>query len=409
MPVPSRNIRIVYSVAAALIALTVLYAVDWHIGDFDVNSYHLTLDSRAFFVFLAVLPGFLAFVYHLVTVSERREQNRETVRQFYEFRKEWHETRAFEKNIALPAEATPGRPVSANAASVLLTAVFLFVALFAGYNSGNGADGMKYAGIGAYISVLYYMVPRIYASALSSRFLMTSALRSASAVALGWVLMTAGGSLITDAKITTAAVFLSGLFHSWAIDALRQRARKLFGQEEAQAAEVPLSVVKGVDDTASDLLSEYGVTSVQHLATAEPGDLCMRTLLPMDRITGWIDQAILICELERNISAARSLGIGGAVELVAAWLSSETAVLASLAQKASMDAAAITMIARNLSRQTTVRMLYKMRYGKDIPDAPQTFADEVAAEIAKDYSVVKIDDLTPIGRLVVKPQQEAQA
>jgi hypothetical protein len=403
--VPFINIVVVYGVAAAMIVLPFLYAIDWKIGDIHPTRYHLTLDTRAFFVFLSLLPGFLAFVYHLVTVRQRRDQNRQHVTAFYAFKQTWHGARDFEKGVALTTDATRG-PVSANAASALLTGVFLFVALFAGYNKGAGVEGMLYAGMGAYIAVLYTMVPRIYASALSSRFLMTSALRSASAVALGWVLMLAGGALVTESKVTTSVVFLSGVFHNWALDALRQRARKLFGQEEPESVEVSIAVIEGVDDTAADLLNEYGVTSVQHLATAEPGDLCERTLLPMDRVVDWIDQALLVAVLKRNIAGARAVCVRGAVELVAIYLDADGGpVLKTLAEKTNVSLETLTLTARDLSRHAMVRLIYKMRYGQEIPDAPQSMAGAVAATIAKDYDVVGLD-ANPIGRLAIKQQPQ---
>src|ERR1051325_6414712 len=236
--VPERNQLIVYAIAGILALFPLLYATDWKLDDLlHLNRYHVTLDDRAFFVFLAVLPGFLGFVYHLVTVFGRRRQNRDQIAAYYAFRRGQSSAGEFEKNLQLPPEATRG-PVSANAASALLTAVFLFVALFAGYNiNAPGVHGMKFAGIGAYIAVLYVMVPRIYASALSSRFLMNSALRSASAIALGFVISLAGSALFPSQNLDTVA-FLCGLFHIWAIDALRQRARKVFGQAEPAAVEV---------------------------------------------------------------------------------------------------------------------------------------------------------------------------
>ncbi len=390
----------VYLIAAVLTLLPFLYAIEWKLSDvWYWNPYVVTLDVRAFFVFLAVLPGALAFVYHLVTVSGRRERNHKLIEAFYQFRDQSSAARKFEKGLGPTPETTRG-PVSANAASALLTAVFLFVALLTGYNTGTGMDGVKFAGYGAYIAVLYVMVPRIYASALSSRFLMNSALRSASAIALGFVLSIGGAVLSANTQATNAVIFLSGLFHIWAIDALRQRARTVFGQATPEAAELPISIVQGIDDTSADLLSEYGVTSVQHLATADPGDLCERTLLPIDRVLGWIDQGILIQRLEGNIRGARSMGIGGASDVVAASLSEDAAaLLKSLAEKTNMTEAAVTMIAGQLSRQGMVRLIYKLRYGAELGAPPQS---DVATQIANTLVVVGLNDPQPIGWLQLR-------
>jgi hypothetical protein len=52
-------------------------------------------------------------------------------------------------------------------------------------SSTAGLLSVVYAGLGSYVAVLYFMISRIYASALSSRFLMTSAIATASAIVSG--------------------------------------------------------------------------------------------------------------------------------------------------------------------------------------------------------------------------------
>ena len=71
-------------------------------------------------------------------------------------------------------------PLGAISASLFLTGIFLLIAIFAGFEADpkqgiayNGVQGMMYAGLGAYVAVLYYMVARLYANALSSRFLLS--------------------------------------------------------------------------------------------------------------------------------------------------------------------------------------------------------------------------------------------
>jgi hypothetical protein len=137
--------------------------------------------------------------------------------------------------------------VGAIAASLFLTGIFLLIAVFAGCEVqeqkgaiANGVQGMMYAGLGSYVAVLYYMVARLYANALSPRFIVTSALRTASAVALGWVFGIVGvtafvgepaagaGGQGTAALAGNAVLFLVGLFHNIAIDcAARTRAEAL--------------------------------------------------------------------------------------------------------------------------------------------------------------------------------------
>ena len=91
------------------------------------------------------------------------------------------------------------------------------LAIFAGFEASdqrgtayNGVQGMMYAGLGAYVAVLYYMVGRLYANALSSRFLLTSALRTASAVVIGWVFGIVG--VATGLLQNAGGVVLGGAF-----------------------------------------------------------------------------------------------------------------------------------------------------------------------------------------------------
>src|SRR5207253_6607762 len=113
----------------------------------------------------------------------------------------------------------------------------------------------------------------------------------------------------TGALASNGVLFLIGLFHSSAIDMLRARAMKLFGRAEHDEDEIALTAIEGIDLTTADLLAEYGVGSVQHLATAEPGELSDRTLLPLDRILDWIDQAMLIrYRSEEHTSELQSRG-----------------------------------------------------------------------------------------------------
>jgi hypothetical protein len=277
-------------------------------------------------------------------------------------------------------------PTGAISAALLLTGIFLLIAVFAGYEASeqkgaaaNGVQGMMYAGLGAYVAALYYMVARLYANALSPRFVVTSALRTASAVALGWVFGIVGVTALvgepaagqggegTGALVGNAVLFLVGLFHNMAIDALRTRARKLFGSRAVDADEVSITAVEGIDDTTAELLTEHGVATIQHLATSEPGDLCDRTVLPLDRVIDWMDQALLIRYLRANISMARALGIRAATDLALVHMRNDTALLNSLAEKSGMPAAAIDHIARELREDYLVALIYELEQGVPFP------------------------------------------
>lgn len=356
------------------------------IGDVAISGVHLSdLDASGFFFSLGVLPGAIGIVYHVLLANARRSQGRELLDQYYAFRASRSAARPQDR-AGVTTDEGSSDPLGAIAASLFLTGIFLLIAVFAGYEAteqrgaaANGVQGMMYAGLGAYVAVLYYMVARLYANALSSRFLMTSALRTASAVALGWVFGIVGvtafaGVPAAGAEATTspalganAVLFLAGLFHNMAIDALRNRARKLFGSNASDADELALTSVEGVGDTTAELLSEHGVSSIQHLATSEPGELCDRTILPLDRVVDWIDQALLIRYLKGGITVARGIGIRAASDLAIVHMRGDSGLLGSLAEKTGLPPAAIEHIALELRANYTLGLVYEIQQGRPFP------------------------------------------
>jgi len=392
----------------AVILLALLFALFplVFIGDVSLRGVHLSdLDASGFFFSLGALPGAIAIIYHLLLANTRRAQGRELLEGYYKFRNTRESVRVQDSAIAVAGQ--DNSPVGAIAASLFLTGIFLLIAVFAGYETlsergatANGVQGMMYAGLGAYVAVLYYMVARLYANALSSRFIVTSALRTASAVALGWVFGIVGVTAFAGAPTAAGAagasspalagnavLFLVGLFHNMAIEALRSRAQKLFGAASMNANDVPLTAVEGIDDTTAELLAEHGVATIQHLATSEPGDLCDRTILPLDRVIDWIDQALLIRYLKMSITFSRGLGIRAATDLALVHMRGDTALLNSLAEKSGMPPAAIDHIARELREDYMCGLIYELEQGEEFPAstrkalaAPTLAATPAAAE-----------------------------
>jgi hypothetical protein len=179
-------------------------------------------------------------------------------------------------------------------------------------------NGFIFAALGAFVSVMWRMIKRINSNALTARFMFTAALRSAIAMMIG---LAAGqfdlfGFLNPNGPRETV-LFLTGLFTDWALDALRNRARTVFDPTASQTVDqLPLNMVDGLDDGVIDILDEIGIWDIEHLATCEAGELTLRTLYPFNRVADWIDQAVLINYLRRNIPAARDLGIRGAIDLM---------------------------------------------------------------------------------------------
>ena len=368
------------------------------VGDLELQGVHLSdLDASGFFFSLGILPGALGIVYHVLLANARRSQGRELLEQYYAFRSSRAGARAQDR-AAVTVDESSADPLGAVAASLFLTGIFLLIAVFAGYEAteqrgvaANGVQGMMYAGLGAYVAVLYYMVARLYANALSSRFLMSSALRTASAVALGWVFGIVGVTALTGAPAGTAdtsstgaltanaVLFLAGLFHNMAIESLRRRAQKLFGDERVSAEDLPLIAVEGIDDTTAELLAEHGVATVQHLSTSEPGDLCDRTILPLDRVVDWIDQALLMRYLKSGITVSRTIGIRAATDLCMIHMRGDTSLLGSLAEKTGMPPAAVEHIALELRSDYMVALVYELEQGQPFPAATSRSTSTVVA------------------------------
>jgi hypothetical protein len=362
-----------------------------YIGDLEMQGVHLSdLDASGFFFTLGVLPGAIGIIYHLLLATTRRAQGRTVLEQYYAFRNSRPYARMQDRTQS-SAEGQDNTPTGAIAASLFLTGIFLLIAVFAGYEASeqkgaaaNGVQGMMYAGLGSYVAVLYYMVARLYANALSSRFILTSALRTASAVVLGWVFGIVGITVFvgepaagaagqgTAALASNAVLFMIGLFHNMAIESLRTRARKLFGSNAVDANELSITAVEGIDDTTAELLTEHGVATIQHLATSEPGDLCDRTILPLDRVIDWMDQALLIRYLKAGIVQSRALGIRAATDLALVHMRGDSALLNSLAEKTGMPAAAIDHIAVELREDYFVALIYELEQGVPFPASTRT-------------------------------------
>ena len=426
-PLTKRQRWIVLGVPAIIAAMPFFF-----IGDLRLNGYEMQdLQATGFFFSLGLLPGAIGIVYHIVTATTRRSKGRETIQQYYNFRNNRPQARAQEKIEGRVGFEGSTDPLGAIAASLFLTGIFLLIAVFAGFESQeqkgtayNGVVGMMYAGLGAYVAVLYYMVARLYANALSPRFLLTSALRTASCVALGWVFGIVGVTAFAGVPANSEAVsgealgshailFLVGLFHNSAIEALRKRAAKLFGATSPEVEDIPLMTVEGIDDTTRDLLTEYGVSSIQHLATTEPGDLCDRTLLPLDRILDWVDQALLIRYLGRNIAVARTMGIRGAINLSLIHARTENErggedakLLASLAERVGIPAAGIENIARELRDDYMVALIYELQQGRPFAAAKPIEAP-AHATTAKAAHAVTATPMVPITAEVTESAQPA--
>ncbi|HKO56222.1 MAG TPA: hypothetical protein VJ276_10115 [Thermoanaerobaculia bacterium] len=335
---------------------------------------------------LTPLPALLGIVYHLVNLAPRYDNRRalfDSYKRFVErFELNWSGAlsvddlpRVSEDLAEDPSLHQPKLSATLWGAAVL-TAVFSIPAAVGGggldmtKNLSDAGRGLVYAGLGVYAWVLIMMVGRINSGGMSARFMITASIRSAVAMVLGYA-VGATGLIKSDFLAGNAVYFLTGLFYPMALDYLKATARKVFHQKEPVTKSLPLEMVDGVDDVVADVLTELGVWEVQHLATADPGILTVRSLFSFSRVTDWIDQAILIVYVREKIVDLRALGIRGATDIVSLMKSAR-----------SSDAA---------KRQEAANTLTKMAAALGVE---QHVVDVMAGTIVDDYKVNLLADLS---------------
>jgi len=362
-PTPVRLAMLILAVVIFLLSFGYAYHID--LG----KTYFLGgLTSNGFGYVLALLPGAAALGHYLSATYNSRQRGVPRLYEFSLLRAKMSGNSDTE--LLLRMGESPSVAGTAVGAAFFLTASFVLVAAIcdrygATVNSQapRPVDGIIFAGFGAYVSVIYYMTARMYANSLSSRFLTASALRSASTIAFGWVAVRIGLTNILPSTSAIGALFLCGLFYSWALSSLRTKAMTWFGAPKTDNEELPVGIIQGVDDTTEDLLSEYGVTTVQHITTSDPSEMTQRTLIPIDRIVDWIDQANLIQVVKRNIVGLRAAGIRSASDLA----QTEDKLLKPLAEKAGMSADMLTAIAARFAADFDTRLFFEFKEGRPLP------------------------------------------
>ncbi len=249
------------------------------------------------FRLFALLPGIIGVANHIVMSRQ--------------YATEAGEGGADGKSVTDPESEHRPTFWEALAASILLTVIFLIVAKTANADDQN-LVGLVYAGYGAYISTLWFMLVRLNATALSPRFLINSALKTSIAMLIGF--MASRSDIFKPAG--PAGYFLIGLFLAFVMKRLKKSAMATFGVTQIGAADLPVRLLEGVDDGAVDVLEELGITSIQHLATMHAPEVCGRSQYPRHRVFDWIDQSILAVHSNGRINDLRAIGIHSAYALI---------------------------------------------------------------------------------------------
>jgi hypothetical protein len=257
----------------------------------------LSFPASIFWIF-APVPGLIGLANFIVVQRRRIDEQEKIANTCAKHPPAIHHHPAFEHSLA---------------AALVLTGVFCIVIA-----TEHTRPGFTYAGYGVYVSTLWFMLVRLNASVLSSRFLINSAVKASIAMIIGCVVSEVGDGLGFSSKTmgAKALCFLIGLFHPMAMDRLRAMAMKTFGVTAEVVTDLPLGLLDGVDDGVIDVLEESGITSIQHLAATSVHEVCSRTLYPYDRVLDWIDQAILTMHCSGRLNDLRAAGIHSARSLV---------------------------------------------------------------------------------------------
>ncbi len=256
---------------------------------------------------------------------------------------------------------------------IFLTALLEVAAMLSSGPHGMGFDGppafqlgisaLIWATYGAEVNILWRMMGRLNANALSSRFFQNAGILVAVAMIVGFC---AGAINLFGSTKGPVLYFAIGLATPLAIDSLRGIAAKFFDAQTVKR--IPLGLVDGLEEQTADFLAEIGILDVQHLATTEPTELAAKTLYPIYRVIDWIDQATLIAAVREKITIVRACGLRGAIDIMVLFdaisgvdpeaKEQARVALNELADKLGMSRPAVFMIARSFWHDRLVNVLY---------------------------------------------------
>lgn len=275
---------------------------------------------------LVPLPGLVGVLYHVLALQGRYADRATVAAQYRDFLADFH--RAWgrpsppaEVNENGSDDVTPHQPKFSSAmwAAAVLTAVLAIpaavsqggVLLINGKLQG-GEEGLVFAGLGVYTLIVLRTIGRLNSGQLHARFLLTAAMRATVALMLGYFVG------LTDyfPEAHKYAEFMVGLFYPLFVESLQDKALELFSRKRAVTQAMELQMIDGIDDDTEDILEELGMTDVQHMASADPAVLTLRSLYPFERVVDWINQAMLIRRFGDNIAELRKLDIRGIVDWI---------------------------------------------------------------------------------------------
>lgn len=195
------------------------------------------------------------------------------------------------------------------------------------------ATGLVFAGLGVYALIVLRMVGRLNSGSLHARFMVTASLRATIAQVLGY--FAGAANFFSDIPtIGNTAYFLIGLFYPLFVEHLRDKAVGLFQQKQPVTQPMGVKMIDGISDDEVEILTELGITDVQHVAASDPAVLSVRSLYPFERAVDWINQAMLIRRFRENIGELRKINMRVASD----WIPLMDPIVNNTAEKADSEA-----------------------------------------------------------------------
>jgi hypothetical protein len=275
---------------------------------------------------LVPLPGLVGLLYHVLSLQARYQDRASVASQYRKFLVDFHRSWGrpsppAEVNESGTDDVAPHEPKFSQTfwAAAVLTAVLCIPAAVSHGGSllikgplAGGEEGLVYAGLGVYTLIVLRIIGRLNSGQLHARFLLTAAMRATVALMLGYFV----GLTKYFPDASKYAEFMVGLFYPLFVESLQDKAIELFSRKKTVTEPKELQLIDGIDDDTADILTELGLTDVQHMASADPAVLTLRSLYPFERVVDWINQAMLIRRFGDRIAKLRELSMRGIVDWI---------------------------------------------------------------------------------------------
>jgi hypothetical protein len=316
---------------------------------------------------LVPIPGLVGIMYHVLNLQPRYD-NRMSVADLYRqflagFHARWARGTAAAPEVSEDAaeDLSSHQPKFSSTlwAAALLTAILAIPAAVSGggidltfmgdtaaaaaqpkrgilvapKELSSEATGLVFAGLGVYALIILRMIGRLNSGSLHARFMVTASLRATIAQVLGYF----AGAANFFADIPTVgntAYFLIGLFYPLFVEHLRDKAIGLFQRKQPVTQPMDVKMIDGISDDEVEILTELGISDVQHVAASDPAVLSVRSLYPFERVVDWINQAMLIRRFRENVGELRKLNM----RVVTDWIPLMDPIVNNTAEKADAEA-----------------------------------------------------------------------